>query len=47
MGLRHVVIVDGELQVKGIISRGDLNEHRLEHYWQEQVRLYLFLFDFF
>lgn len=28
-------MVDGELQVKGIITRADMNEHRLAHYWEE------------
>ena len=36
MGLRHIVVVDGELMVKGIVTRGDMNEHRLAHYWQEE-----------
>lgn len=36
MGLRHAVVVDGELMVKGIITRSDMNEHRLEHYWHEE-----------
>lgn len=38
MGLRHIVIVDGELQVVGIVTRTDMNEHRLAHYWAEEVR---------
>jgi CBS domain-containing protein len=37
MGLRHMVVVDGDLMVKGLITRGDLNEHRLAHYWAEEV----------
>ena len=37
MGLRHLTIVDGDLQVVGMITRFDLNEHRLAHYWEEQV----------
>lgn len=37
MGCRHVVVVDGELYVVGIITRSDMNEHHLAHYWQEQV----------
>jgi hypothetical protein len=41
MGLRHVVVVDGELLVKGMITRSDMNEHQLEHYWHEEVILFL------
>jgi hypothetical protein len=37
MGMRHVLVVDGELLVKGIITRADMNEHHLEHFWKEQV----------
>lgn len=36
LGLRHIIIVDGELRVVGIITRADMNEHHLAHYWQEQ-----------
>eukprot|EP00981_Chlorochromonas_danica_P015383 scaffold11846_cov149-Ochromonas_danica.AAC.14 len=36
LGLRHLIVVDGELLVKGIITRSDLDEHRLEHYWHEE-----------
>ena len=39
MGLRHIVVVDGELCVKGIITRSNMNEHSLEHYWHEEVLL--------
>lgn len=45
MGLRHIVIVDGELQVVGIITRSDMNEHRLAHFWAEEVRLLLLIWD--
>lgn len=31
MGLRHLIIVDGDLFIKGIITRFDMNEHRLHH----------------
>ena len=37
MGLRHIVVVDGDLFVVGMITRTDMNEHRLAHYWQEEV----------
>jgi hypothetical protein len=36
MGLRHVIIVDGELFVKGIITRADLDQYRLEQFWQNE-----------
>lgn len=36
MGLRHMIVVDGELMVKGIITRYDMDEHRLKHFWEEQ-----------
>ena len=37
MGMRHMVVVDGELNVVGIITRSDLNEHNLHHFWIESV----------
>ena len=37
MGMRHVVVVDGELKVVGIITRTEMNEHHLAHYWKEEV----------
>jgi chloride channel 7 len=33
LGLRHVVIIDGELRVTGMITRTEMNEHHLAHYW--------------
>jgi CBS-domain-containing membrane protein len=39
MGLRHLPIIDGELRVVGIITRADMNEHRLHHYWTEEVTI--------
>lgn len=36
MGLRHLPIVDGELNVVGMITRADMNEHKLHEYWHHQ-----------
>jgi hypothetical protein len=36
MGLRHLIVVDGDLAVVGIVARADLNEHTLHHYWEEE-----------
>lgn len=33
MGLRHLVVVDGDHKVTGMITRHDITEHRLEHHW--------------
>lgn len=33
LGLRHLVVLDGDHCVTGIITRHDLTEHRLEHHW--------------
>jgi len=35
MGYRHMVVVDGELTVVGMITRTDMNEHSLHHFWEE------------
>lgn len=40
MGMRHVVVVNGELQVVGIITRSEMNEHHLANFWKEHVLLY-------
>eukprot|EP01034_Spumella_vulgaris_P041833 gene41833-51852_t len=36
MGLRHIVVVDGDFNVAGIVTRADMNEHTLKHYWDEE-----------
>eukprot|EP00601_Ochromonadales_sp_CCMP2298_P023979 CAMPEP_0173277300 /NCGR_PEP_ID=MMETSP1143-20121109/4001_1 /TAXON_ID=483371 /ORGANISM="non described non described, Strain CCMP2298" /LENGTH=834 /DNA_ID=CAMNT_0014214371 /DNA_START=134 /DNA_END=2635 /DNA_ORIENTATION=+ len=33
MGLRHLVVLDGDHRVAGIVTRKDITEHRLEHHW--------------
>ena len=40
MGMRHVVVVNGELEVVGIITRSEMNEHHLAHFWKEEVSLH-------
>ena len=42
MGARHLVVVNGELGAVGIITRADMNEHRLAHFWHEEVRESIF-----
>ena len=37
MGLRHLVVVDGDHKVTGMITRHDITEHRLEHHWFKEV----------
>jgi chloride channel 7 len=36
MGYRHTVVIDAEMRVVGIITRYDMNEHRLHHLWEHQ-----------
>jgi CBS domain-containing protein len=36
MGLRHLCVVDGDLRVVGMITRYNMDEHRLKHFWESE-----------
>ena len=44
MGARHLVVVDGELAAVGVITRADMNEHRLAHFWHEEVHIVILMY---
>jgi len=39
LGLRHLIVLDGDHRVIGIVTRKDITEHRLEHHWFHEVRI--------
>lgn len=36
MGLRHVVVLDIDAKVVGMVTRSNMKEHHLVHYWRTQ-----------
>lgn len=38
MGLRHLVVVDGDHRVVGLITRKDITERTLKAHWHEEVQ---------
>lgn len=45
LGMRHMVVVDSDHKVVGMITRDDLTESRLESHWHREVLL-LFIICF-
>lgn len=37
LGMRHMVVVDSDHKVVGMITRTDLTESRLESHWHREV----------
>jgi hypothetical protein len=37
MGLRHIVVVDSDHLVVGMITRKDITAHRLDLHWSREV----------
>jgi chloride channel 7 len=47
MGLRHLVVLDEQHRVTGMVTRKDISEHRLAREWAANVSVFLFLFFHF
>lgn len=38
MGLRHMVVIDGDHVVVGIVTRRDITDKKLRSIWEQEVR---------